>query len=242
MKAVIAQMIELQRMDNRIAEIETTLAVLPGEVQEVQDKLTKAQAEVSVLTAAVEACEKEQLTLRAEIEERKSLQENAQKKLSGVKSNKEYEAVLKELDTLKKLISDAETKSKALVEQIAEKKGLLAAAEEACGTLVGENTQLIDDKGRQDKDLTDELAGLKTAREEFAATVRKQHLSKYERVRTARNNLAIVRAENETCTGCYMKIPPRLFVEVMRSQELQQCPNCHRFLYHPDQQEGEAAE
>ena len=62
--------------------------------------------------------------------------------------------------------------------------------------------------------------------------IKKSILSKYEVLRSARNNLAIVQVEDEICKGCYMKIPPQLYVEVKKDRDIKQCPNCQRFLHY----------
>ena len=166
---------------------------------------------------------------------------HAQKKLTSVQNNKEYEAALKELDSLRKTVLDLETTASGAKERIAvldavisEKDIETAAKEEFYKTEKSE-------KELENKSLFDELAALKKKREDFVATIKKSNLSKYERIRTARNNLAVVQVVNEVCTGCNMKIPPQMAVEVKKEKELLQCPYCQRFLYHKEEKHAEVS-
>jgi predicted nucleic acid-binding Zn-ribbon protein len=46
-----------------------------------------------------------------------------------------------------------------------------------------------------------------------------------------RNGIAIVLVKNEGCQGCYVNIPPQMYNEVQKNNEIILCPNCHRILY-----------
>jgi predicted nucleic acid-binding Zn-ribbon protein len=39
--------------------------------------------------------------------------------------------------------------------------------------------------------------------------------------------------DNGVCTGCQMALPPQLFIQVQKVDELHQCPQCHRYVFHP---------
>jgi predicted nucleic acid-binding Zn-ribbon protein len=42
---------------------------------------------------------------------------------------------------------------------------------------------------------------------------------------------AVAQGKNEVCMGCFMNIPPQLFIEVQRGDKLIKCPQCSRFLF-----------
>jgi len=227
----------LQKIDNQINDIEVFLSVVPKSILDLQQAFEEKSIKFDEINNQMVSTKSEKLMSEKEYEEKKNLLSNAQKKLSTVKNNKEYEAVLKELDTLKKEINNLEYKILELSDNLEkytketdELKGEISKIEEELNKLKAE-------KDEANKDKINELSRLKEERDEAAGKIKKQLLSKYETIRKVRNNLAIVRVENETCTGCYMKVPPQLFVEVKKNTNIQQCPNCQRFLYFIEESE-----
>ncbi|MGE4497755.1 MAG: zinc ribbon domain-containing protein [Deferribacterales bacterium] len=227
----VEQLIELQKLDNRIAELETKVSQVPGFLKDVRNGFEAVKAECETVKTKHEADTETLAKLTKECAENKALLDKAQSKLPNVKNNKEYEAVLKELDVLKKNVNEGEYKILELQDTVSASQSkfeeLQAKETELKASLEEKETQ----KNEEDSEATAELAELKTKREEAQAVVKKSIISKYERVRHARNNLAIVRVTDEICTGCYIKVPPQLYVEVKKGKALHQCPNCQRFLY-----------
>lgn len=231
MQEVISQLIEIQIVDNRLAELKSSLLNVPDYLVKAEDKEKEIELKYAELSTSLESTKTEKLELEAAYEERKNFLTKAQAKLSTVKNNKEYEAVLKELDQLKKNINDDELKLVTLSDTF---DSLTDEYSTANNEIDSTKTDLLEKSKKKTEDDTamqKEFEILKTTREELSAAIKKSVLSKYERVRAARSNLAIVRVANEVCSGCYMKIPPQLYVDVKKIDKLYQCPNCQRFLY-----------
>jgi predicted nucleic acid-binding Zn-ribbon protein len=232
MLEAISKLIEVQRLDNLIADAEEKLAGVPDYLATAQTDLEKAQAEFDSFKGAFDKDQNEKNVVEKDYEENKALLDKAQKKLPEVKNNKEYEAVLKEMDILKKNVNEAEEKLVGLSESVDQHQskddGIAQKLEEAKSTY----EECIKKRDEENSDLTKALADNKEARIGAVEGIKKSLLAKYDRVRTARNNLAVVRVDNETCTGCYIKVPPQLYVEVVKDKELYQCPNCQRFMYY----------
>ncbi|PLX70028.1 MAG: hypothetical protein C0603_03565 [Denitrovibrio sp.] len=237
MLEAISKLMEVQRLDNLIADAEEKLAGIPEYLETAQTELETAQTEFDDFKGHYEKDLSEKNEIQTSYEENKALLEKAQLKLPEVKNNKEYEAVLKEMDVLKKIVGDAEEKLGSLNETVdkfeSEDAGVVSKLENAKKT----HKASIKKRDVENTDLTNELAANKAARIEAVVGIKKSLLAKYDRVRLARNNLAVVRVDNETCTGCYIKVPPQLYVEVVKGKELYQCPNCQRFLYHKSEEE-----
>lgn len=235
MQEVISQLIDIQKVDNRIADLESALSNVPDYLSMAEEKKQQVELKYSDLSTNLNTTKSEKLELETAYEERKAFLTKAQDKLSTVKNNKEYEAVLKELDQLKKNIGEDELRLVELTESL----DALEAEYGDANTEISSAADDFDDKSKKkvedDAAMQKEFEDLIEERKELAATIKKSVLSKYERVRTARSNLAIVRVADEVCSGCYMKIPPQLYVNVKKLNDLHQCPNCQRFLYYKDE-------
>jgi len=237
MLEAIAKLIEIQRLDNLIADAEEKLSGIPDYLQKAQDDLETAQVEFDTFKSKYEKDLNAKNEVQTGYEENKAQLDKAQLKLPEVKNNKEYEAVLKEMDTLKKNVNEAEYKLLELGEAVdkhsSEDEGITKKLEDAKVACEAGLKQ----REEENSELTASLAENKEKRAEAVKGVKKSLLAKYDRVRNARNNLAVVRVDEETCTGCYIKVPPQLYVEVVKDKELLQCPNCQRFLYYRSEEE-----
>jgi predicted nucleic acid-binding Zn-ribbon protein len=240
-KETIEQLAKLQALDTRIHYVDEMLMRIPSLLKASKDayetlEAEQFEAENEHVTLKVAFSQEETL-----VAQHRELLNNAQKKLTSVQNNKEYEAALKELDSLKKSIADSDIKISEMKKSLEALDNLIAekstAAAEKKAAYEAEKTE----KEAENKELFVEAEELKAQREAFAATIRKSYLSKYEKVRSARGNRGIVPISGETCTGCYMKIPPQMAVEVKKERELLQCPHCQRFLYQ-DKSEADAEE
>ncbi|WP_022849711.1 zinc ribbon domain-containing protein [Limisalsivibrio acetivorans] len=234
---VAEQLIELQKVDNRVAELEKKVSGIPEFLQKSKDELDKVTEDYEKLKTKYESESRTLNTLKGHAEDNKALLEKAQKKLPEVKNHKEYEAVLKEMDVLKKTINESEYKALELDESVTSDKEELDKLKEQKETLEKEFKEKQAQKKEEDSEFSTELEEKLKEREDLASKVKRSVLSKYERVRNARDNLAIVRTIDETCTGCYIKVPPQLYVDVRKEEQLLQCPHCQRFLYYKDDEE-----
>jgi predicted nucleic acid-binding Zn-ribbon protein len=242
MLEIISQLIEIQRLDNLIADAEAKLAGQPEYVQKAQAELDKAQAAFDEFNVKYEKDLAAKTQVEKAYEEGKTLLEKAQKKLPDVKNNKEYEAVLKEMDTLKKNVYESELRLIELSEAVDKYKAENQSVIDKLEKMKEELTLTVSQKNEENSELINRLAEDKASRVDAVKVIKRPMLSKYERIRDARHNLAVVRVENETCTGCYIKVPPQLYVEVKKEKELLQCPNCQRFLYTLPEEETANAE
>lgn len=232
MQEILEQLIELQKIDSKIASIEGVIKNTPSQIKAVQEKYEKAIAGYDSIKTALDENKKTYLALEAELNEKKSNLMNSQNKLSSVQNTKEYESVIRELDTLKKNIADDETKLKEMMNLDFKYEAELSKMVELKDSLEKEIAEVSSTKADEDKELHDELAKLMQEREEHASKIKKSTLMKYDRVRAHRHNIGIASVKDEVCNGCYMHIPPQLYVEVKKDLEVHTCPHCQRILYY----------
>ena len=154
--------------------------------------------------------------------EKKELLSSSQIKLSSVQNSKEYESVLRELDVLKKSIAEGEAKLKEMSNLNSKYESEHTSAKEITEGIKKQLEELTNSKKDEDQELHDELESLQIKREEVATPIKKSFLAKYDRVRVHRNNLGIVSVNDEVCNGCYMRIPPQLFVDVKKNKSIHQ--------------------
>jgi predicted nucleic acid-binding Zn-ribbon protein len=155
----------------------------------------------------------------------------SQMKLSGIKSNKEYRAALKEIADLEK--------EKALVEDrvldIMEQTEALHAKHKEDQEKMEEHQRLFEkDRSeilRELQMLEKELENLEKERTEFNAAVDEELLKKYDFLRDRKGGVAVSPVIKCVCQACHMGIPPQQFNELIRGDAMMSCPNCQRIIY-----------
>mgnify|MGYP001107468586 CR=1 FL=1 len=211
-----------------------------GTQARIQDALSEVEALDSRLQEARDAIEAKREELAALEEERKTLEENlatehanitrSEANLKGITTQKEYQAVNKEIASARKLIGELEEQILQKTTRGEELKGELDAMESDTATLE-ENivTQKAEVQARIDAEETTAAADVKI-RDELVKSIPAGMLKRYEKLREVRRGVAVVEARDGGCLGCNMHIPPQMYNNLFRGEELITCPHCQRIL------------
>lgn len=223
-------LLDLQKLDLAIGALEVELATIPKAIDTVQGRLEKARQEFEVAKGKTELTAKERRLKERELEEAAQNAKKKQGRLFEIKTNEEYSAVLKEIESLKAKVSGLETEILEQMEQGDAAAKLLADAER-----VFTAAQATCQKERQEKEarmavLQQELAGLRETRKGQASRVDPEQLRLYTRLLKARG-AAVVAVSDGSCTGCGMALPPQAYNEIRRNDRMFTCPACSRILY-----------
>jgi len=215
----------------QIIENERKLVSTPKKIEKMDHDIQAMHEKVDKEKEILEEFEKERRKKEKELELEKEKIKKFESKLYEVKTNKEYQALLKEIETAKQandkeeeeiieimvkfeeLKKDFESTSKTLKEKEkvaeVEKKKLLNEADSIEKTI---------------KDLTQQ-------RDNLLSVVDKTLRDTYNRLISRRGGTAVVNVKNGVCLGCFMNIPPQLFIEVTKNNRLILCPSCNRIFY-----------
>jgi hypothetical protein len=153
-------------------------------------------------------------------------------KLSSVKTNKEYQAFLKEIDDIKVKNSKLEDDMIEFLDRIEEAENTLNTKKAEYSELQTrlnnekETIQKETEEGKRRLEILD--AQLKTV----AAGIDAGLLATYNRVKALQSNaIGIVAVTDAVCQGCNMNIPPQMYNELQRGDSLKRCPICDRIIY-----------
>ena len=228
LKAVI----EVQQLDQQVAELTVLIDSLPKEIQTLQSQLDDF----------IHAHEERKKRLAANLKERKdqegdikTIQEKITKhkdQLYQVKTNEQYRAMLKEIDGEEGNIRKIED---GILEKMIEAEEIQKHVQEAAARLEGEKARVAAEiKRLQDerqKDL-DERERLQTRRKEIAGTLSDPILALYERIRTYRTGAAVAEVRDGLCTACNVRLRPQVYNEVRAGETVMTCENCSRIQYY----------
>jgi len=231
LKQNLSPLIALQKLDLRVMEINNQRRKIPERLQTVEDPLQEAQQLLQQTSAAMEILIKERRSHEKDLEAHEAHTEKMKSRLSELKSNKEYQAHLFEIEVASKKKGDFEEKILLCMEKIEQLQRTAKEAQEKLSVIekaFAKEKQVLDELERK---LSTELADLEAQQQAHSAHVEKGLLSRYKKIKAARKDQALAEIKEGTCSGCRLQLAPQLISEVKRSQDLQTCPYCRRMLY-----------
>ena len=241
MNPQLRPLIDLQTLDLRMTEIKDSQRALPVLLETAQAPLNDITKQVTDLTVLLEAATKERRALEKDIEVHDSQTEKMRTRLSELKTNKEYQAHLFEIEMANKKKSEIEERILVYMEKIEQHQKDIKDAQTK---KVEAETRFADEKTRLDAQqvaLTAELSELEQKHKEIAVGVEKTLLARYTKLKAARKDQALAPVRNGICFGCKLQISPQLVAQVKRSDALLFCSFCNRLLYWEGEPVTEAA-
>ena len=231
MKEQLDLLWELQKIDLELKSIKDSQEKYPREIKRLDDKEKIEKEKVQKEKEKIELLEKE----RRQKEGLLGLEQEKVKKTEGrmfeVKTNKEYQAILTEIETLKGSNNRKEEEILQLLEEIDELKKTISKREKEIGTLLakieGEKKTLQEKMTRDQEVLRKEMERRVAVTKQLESSLYKL----YNTLKEKRKGVGVVGVKQETCQGCFVNVPPQMFIEVQKNNALIRCPNCNRILY-----------
>lgn len=227
----LTELIELSQNDKAIDSYTPALAAADKKVAKIQKKLDMAQNELDVLTKDIAKNEaqidtfEEQLTL---LHEQLTLNK---KKLKEISTEKEMKALALEEDIAKEKMTFANNEIDRLQKINETKQGLLEASSEKVTVLTAEHLSINEVVNVEKKEIDTMKGTLFVKREELSRNIEQKVLAFYEKIRIWAGNTAVVAVKKQACYGCYMKLNDKTYAEIIRAEEIINCPHCGRILY-----------
>ena len=235
MDAQLQTLIDLQALDTKIAALEAEQARLPGQIEAIQAAVAQARAGVQTLKAKLDTAKKDTRSKEKDLEDAQVKRQKSEGRLYEVKTNKEYSAVLVEIEEIKQEKAKIEEEILSLMET-QELLGVeIRDAEAALKTREAEGQQEEAQIRRRLTAVEAELTGLRGERESLAREVPRDLLTDYTKLLRGRGGLAVAQVlavgADMVCAGCRMTVTPQRLQEVKHQSMLHNCESCGRFLY-----------
>ncbi len=232
MNSTLELLIALQQLDKTIFDMRQRIENIPKTLQQLDDLLADSEGKVANIHANIEEQERTRRSKEKEIEGNTEQIKKYQGQLLQVKTNKEYSALVAEVNGLKSKNTLIEDDIIELMESVERAKHALTQAQEEA---VHVKRRASEEKQRylvEQQKWQQQLEQEQQAREMKAQGIEPAILREYSRLLQMRNGVAVAAvAENGTCTGCYVALTPQMFAEVIDKDAMHRCPVCLRFLY-----------
>jgi len=222
---------DAQKIDMQIIENERKLVSTPKKIEKMDHDIQAMHEKVDKEKEILEEFEKERRKKEKELELEKEKIKKFESKLYEVKTNKEYQALLKEIETAKKANDKEEEEIIEIMVKIEELKkdfeSTSKSLKEKEKVAEVEKKKLLNEADSIEKTIKE----LTQQRDNLLSVVDKTLRDTYNRLISRRGGMAVVNVKNGVCLGCFMNIPPQLFIEVTKNNRLILCPSCNRIFY-----------
>lgn len=224
-------LVELQEIDSSILSIAEKIDSLPEKLKQFRKPFHEADEAFKKARSKFEALEKKKKDKDMQLDEIQDKIDKLKSRSSEIKTNKEYDAHLKEIGGFGKSMTAIEDEVLSLMEEIEEYKTTLKEEESRVN-------KVKDDLAIQEKAIEEEkkelLSGIeaeKAKRKDIADRISEDNYKHYKNLLERSGGLAVVRTENEICFGCNTNIPPQLYNDIKKNEDIYTCFYCKRFIY-----------
>ena len=225
-------LVKLQDLDIRSRALNTKLAEFPSVCASLERRLDNYNADLLSKEEHLDVLKKRYREAENQIQDLTAQIAKSDEKLHAVKTNKEYQSSLKEIEDLKAKISEIEDGMLEDLEEIESAEVEVKRAQQEIEDVrinIAEELESINAEAEQDRR---ELEGVEEQYAQRTADIQGPLLSKYETIRAKQpDEVAVCEVIDAVCQGCNVNIPPQLFNELQRRSKLILCPKCMRILY-----------
>jgi len=230
-KEQIGFLIQLQGIDAEIYELNREKSQVPYKFKAMDDELEIKKVALKEVEDKLKSLQLKLKDKEIALQQKEEQVKKLQLQLYQIKTNKEYTAMLTEIEGIKADNSILEEEIIRLMEEIDSVK--IKIVEEK--KIFEENVQQINKEkekiNNRIKEIDSRLAELNTERERIVPNIEKKILARYDRVLKNRDGLAMVKVIDGACGGCHMNLPPQVISDVKMREDIVVCGSCSRILY-----------
>jgi uncharacterized protein len=227
-------LIQLQEIDGKLRALVEQKKRMPEALANLENKRATIKADLEKSKENLVAAHKNKRDRDKDLEVGVQKVEKLKAHSSEIKNNKEYQALLKEIETAEQENKTVEDDILSLMEKIDAASAAITAAEQQAkddeAAIQAEQREL----GAAISQIEAELNSVEQARQEQVSRIQPAVLAHYQKLLLSKAGIAIAEARGEACSGCYMSIPPQVFVNVKKNESIITCPQCGRILYYKE--------
>ncbi|MBQ9104603.1 MAG: hypothetical protein IJY48_00465 [Mailhella sp.] len=227
----IRQLVALQHVDDDIHAVQAELEAAPKDVEALEKRFAAQDTQRNWVLEKLQHLQEQQKRIDADIQDDESRLSNSKNKLMQVENDREYQAMIREMDTMERQNQNREEERMALQEERALQEENLRNVEEVWN-------ELKEELERQKENLEfrlslsrEKLEALEAKRATVCELIPAPVLGRYEFIRDRLRHPVIVPVEEGICSGCHIAIPPQVFIDLQRGNHIMSCPNCQRLMY-----------
>jgi len=232
MREQIEDLVKLQQIETETVQIKSALNDVSKRLDDLDSGVKSFEKTIEAQERIINELKKQYRDHESDIQLNLEKEQKIQAKLRSVKNNKEYQALLKEVE-------DVRGKNSKIEDEMIEFLDLMDTTEKIIATKKDEYINIFE-RAKSEKENIKERAEIRKKRlaeldvetMEVSKLVAPELLKRYFIIKEQTpGGLAVVLVKDAVCHGCNVNIPPQLYNELFRCDSLRFCPNCQRIIY-----------
>ncbi|MGA7145558.1 MAG: C4-type zinc ribbon domain-containing protein [Desulfobacterales bacterium] len=232
MKEKIRVLVKLQHLDTESARIVSSLKDVSKRLENLDSGLNEIEQTINTQASIANELKIQYRAHESDVKANLERNKKNQEKLRAVKTNKEYQSMLKEIEDIKAKNSSIEDNMLESLDRMDEIETIIAQKKDEYSELskrIKIEKENIEQEARVEKKKLDEI---NIDRENVAKLLDSELFEIYLKLKEQNHEgLAVVPVKDAVCHGCNVNLPPQLYNELFRYDSLKFCPNCQRIIY-----------
>ena len=229
------QLIHLVKIQDLARTMRANGAVIehaPARIDEIEGRFRDRNTEYVAVKDRFDELEADVKTRNLELETLMASRKKYSEDLMQVQNQREYSAILKEIDEVKAKINEHEEVVLSSMEEIETLKEEIASM----GAHISvERKKVAEETGEVEaavKKAEAEVARCTQEREQFEADLPANLVGILRRVESQRQGTFLVEVVDGTCQACYVRVRPQVYQEIKAASKPHACGSCRRYLFH----------
>lgn len=240
--AQIHQLKELQKVDDRIHELNRQKVEKPRELEDLQKKFEETTRRRDAINDKISHLRTQESRLARETEEENERLRKSKDKLMSTGNEREYNAVTREIDSIERMSQPREDERVTVLDELKNQNALLEEVEVEYADLKARVDSRLDGMKAELAEIEKSLADLEKERAACSAGIPTPIFQRYEFIRERLDHPVIVSLSDGVCPSCHIAVPPQTYNDLLRGGQILSCPNCQRLIvwrnhYYADQPE-----
>ena len=227
----LRNLVALQDFELKIAVLHKQVSDIPNTTQSLENEQKRIKAVHEEGVAHSKEMGNRRRALEGQVELLRTKLSRLKDQLMAVKTNKEYTAMLHEIQTAEGQIRDEEDKILEVMEEMEGQETELKRAEQVMLKQSAEFQESIRKTKESAPLLEAELSRLREAKASLETSINRDLLAQYRRIAEARKGVALAEAKDELCSVCHVRIRPQMYADLLRTENIQTCDSCSRILF-----------
>jgi len=224
-------LLRMQELATATRQAQAVIDGAPGRIAEIEDHFRDRNTEYVELKDRSDELDQDQQQRTAEVAELEESKAKYMADLMQVQNQREYSAMLKEIDEVKAKISEHDDVVLKALEEIEELKPKLA---EFADHIQQERVEVEQQRGKVEAEVQEaeqQIAEARAEREQLEQDLPVPLLNAVRRIEPQRHGLFLAKVEGGMCQACYVRVRPQALQEIKVASAVHACSQCRRFLY-----------
>ena len=235
MKERIEVLVKLQQIETETVQIKSELNDVSKKLEDLDSRVKIFEQTIGEQECIINDLKKQYRDYESDIQLNLEKEQKIQAKLRSVKNNKEYQALLKEIEDVRGKNSEIEDKMIEFLDQMDVTEKIISTKKDEYINIF-ERAENEKENIKQNAEARKRrLAELEMENAKVSKLLDPELLKKYLIIKEQnQGGIAVVPVKDAVCHGCNVNIPPQLYNELFRCDSLRFCPNCQRIIYIKD--------